>query len=340
MSNTEIGTTFSPQQCEYLGFNEAQTQQAFREILSLEPEVIRLCGQWNRLEPQQGKMDFGELDWLINVSLQKNVKIALTVGLKAPRYPEFHIPTWLKQKMTFAPHFGKRAVDTNTELTDATLSFVQKTVEHVKDASNIIHIQVENEPLSPITFVGGWFIGEGLLRKEMAIVQEVKRKDQHTLLTLGALPIPIPISDFDDEHQITISMELADSVGIDVYDNVSVGTYVRLPLVDRLYIKPLPFYFRNKLEKWHRQLEQAGKQAWITESQAEPWEREGYVHLEKTDYPSSDPKQARRLAQSLIKTGYSPILLWGSEYWYWHKRNGNTSWWNAMEQFMNDERKQ
>ncbi|HUD19041.1 MAG TPA: hypothetical protein VMR81_01160 [Patescibacteria group bacterium] len=338
MSTAELGTTFSPQQCEYLGFSKDQTRQAFREILFLEPSVIRLCGQWNRLEPQQGRMDFRELDWLINVSLQKGVTVALTVGLKAPRYPEFHIPAWLEQQMTLEPFIGKRAVDTNSKLTDATLSFVQKTVEHVKGAHNITHIQVENEPLAPVTFVGGWFISEGFLRREMAVVQEVKRQDQRTLLTLGALPIPIPISGVDDEQQIIISMELADDIGLDVYNNVSVGTYAAFPLIKKLYVKPLLVYFDNKLARWHRQLEQAGKQTWITESQAEPWEQGGYVHLEKTNYPSSDPEQAQKLAQSLIKTGYSPILLWGSEYWYWHKVNGNTSWWDAMEKFMNDER--
>lgn len=39
MSRAEVGTTFSPQQCEYLGFDGNQTREAFREILALGPDM-------------------------------------------------------------------------------------------------------------------------------------------------------------------------------------------------------------------------------------------------------------------------------------------------------------
>lgn len=336
MGVVEIGTTFSRQQCEYLGFDQAQTEQAFREILSLGLDVVRLPAQWNQLEPHQGEMNFNDLDWLINETLRNNIKVALTVGLKAPRYPEFHIPNWLQEQISMEHHIGKRPVDNSTKLTEATLSFVQRTVEHVKGSENITHIQVENEPLVPVTFVGGWYISEGFLRKEMALVKEIKRKDQRTLLTLTAFPIPIPVQGFNDEHQFNISMELADDVGLNVYNRVSVGTFVNLPFVRNMYIRPLPVYFENKITRWNKRLKQAGKSQWVVESQAEPWESGNYVHLDKLEYPSSNPKLANELAQTLIKTGYSPILLWGAEYWYWHKRNGNNTWWQAMGQFVDD----
>lgn len=333
---TEIGTTFSQLQCEYLGLDQAQTQKAYREILALGPDVVRLCTYWNEVEPKKGDTNFQTIDWLINESLKNNVKVALTVGVKAPRYPEFHIPSWVQDQISTDRFLGKRPIDTNNQFTDSALSFIERTITHTKDSPNITHIQVENEPFMPITFVGGWYLSEGFVRKEVALVKEIKRQNQRTLLTLTAFPLPIPVPGFNDEHQLNISMELADDIGLNVYNRISAGTFVNLPLVRSLYIKPLPFYFGEKIKRWNKRLKKAGKEQWVVESQAEPWETNDHIHIDKIEYPSANPKLAQELAQNLILTGFSPILLWGSEHWYWHKKRGNNSWWDNMEKFFDN----
>lgn len=238
------------------------------------------------------------------------------------------------------PH--NQDVDADQYLANAALSFVQRTTEHIRGAENIRHIQVENEPLVPIIFVGvgGKYISEGFVRKEMAIVNEVKREDQHTLLTLTVLPLPIPLPGFSDENQLKVSIELADDVGLNVYNRFALGSiepFVNIPWVRLKYIRPLPIYFAQKLAHWNERLKQAGKGAWVVESQAEPWEPKGV--LDRVEFPSANPRLTRKLAQTLIRTGYSPILFWGSEYWYWQRlHNGNNTWWKEMGKLMDDAR--
>lgn len=340
MPNTEkapqLGTTFSLKQCEHMGLDETQSKAAFSQILGLGFDVVRLTGQWDRLEPEKGKMDFRSLDWLIEAASDRNVKVALTVGLKAPRYPEFYIPSWVQDSLPMDPRVRRRPVDTSSDLTDAALSFVGRTTEYAAGSESVTTIQVENEPLVPITFVGGWYISEGFLRKEMTVVKEVKRKDQRTLLTLTALPVPIPFGGFSDEKQMEVSMELADDVGLNVYNKVPIGQFVKIPWVRSTYIRPLPVYFKHKLIDWNRRLEEAGKGKWIVESQAEPWEVGKIVNIEDAESPSSNPTRAKNLADELLKTGYSPVLFWGAEHWFWHKKNGNRTWWDAMGSYIED----
>ena len=77
----------------------------------------------------------------------------------------------------------------------------------------------------------------------------------------------------------------------------------------------------------------AGKEAWITEAQAEPWEYKTLAATARSAYPSSSPQSAADAAITLAQLEYSPVLLWGCEYWYWQKMNERNHWWTAMEQF-------
>src|SRR6202011_1620392 len=83
-----------------------------------------------------------------------------------------------------------------------------------------------------------------------------------------------------------------------------------------------------KAGHWGHVARAQGKQAWITEAQAEPWEPSiaSYGDPKSTladDIPS-------RFA-SIRAQGFGTILLWGSEYWLWRADNGDTTWLDSVK---------
>ncbi len=145
-------------------------------------------------------------------------------------------------------------------------------------------------------------------KKRIEIVKSLKRNYQKILLTSA-----ISLRLFDKTYDATIFRQntmLASNIGINVYTKV--------PITSKKYIQPT-FFFWRKLKKWCHELTITKKGAWITEAQAEPWEFENVVHTNKHTYPSTSPKRAKNLVCKLSTIGFTPILVWGCEYWYWHK---------------------
>ena len=87
----QIGTTFSTRQCLYLQVNAKKT---LKEILKAKFDLIRLSAYWDDLEPREGVYDFSSLDWQIAQAKSRQIPVVLTLGMKAPRWPEYFIPPW------------------------------------------------------------------------------------------------------------------------------------------------------------------------------------------------------------------------------------------------------
>ncbi len=119
---------------------------------------------------------------------------------------------------------------------------------------------------------------------------------------------------------------MADAVGINVYSKVPAGQ-------TRYYIEPQPAFWQT-LQTWCTQLQQHRKEAWIAEAQAEPWEPNQLVATKGILHPSSSPQQAVDLVHQLVGLQYRAILLWGCEYWYWHRQQGRSFWWDAMQKLV------
>ena len=60
------------------------------------------------------------------------------------------------------------------------------------------------------------------------------------------------------------------------------------------------------------------KPVWITELQAEPWEKDERGYLSKSP-GSISPKQLQQNIERAKKLPVQEILLWGFEYWLWRK---------------------
>jgi hypothetical protein len=44
------------------------------------------------------------------------------------------------------------------------------------------------------------------------------------------------------------------------------------------------------------------------------------------------------LVTTLTNMGYSNVLLWGCEYWYWHKKNRRNLWWWTVQRLIESDR--
>lgn len=311
-----IGTTFSPLQCSYMGLDY---KEAFKYIASLGLDVIRLGSYWNEIERVENQYDFTSLDWLLNESQKHSIKVVLTVGMKAPRWPEYHFPDWLKERYDTTRQ--DLPLDSNPAIADKTLKFVQAVIEHTKSAPNIKYWQVENEPLTKLEVAAGRFLSRDFIEKEVNLTRALARPEQKILLT-NAITLPSADPEHDD-RAFHGSMALGDAVGVNVYTKVAIGP--------DYYLQPEAAYWQ-KLQEWQTQLQHAGKEHWIAEAQAEPWEYQKLVAMDKAEYPSTSPKAASDLVRQLGQMGFGTVMLWGCEYWYWQKKNGSDRWWKAVQQ--------
>ncbi len=315
----KLGTTFSQLQCRYLGI---PAQKAFEQVCSLGFNLIRLCSYWSEIERSPNTFDFTMLDSLLGIAEKYSVDVVLTVGMKAPRWPEFHFPDWVKERYDTAN--TRQPVDANPALADLTLNFIQSVMQQTRNFPCIKYWQVENEAFNQPDVAGERYLSYEFVQREIALARVLALPGQSIILTNGISLAPVDFSR-DDERAFRQSLNLADAVGINVYNKI--GTFLGI------YQSPFPVYWR-KLANWQSRLKQAGKAAWITEAQAEPWEYQKLVAMERSAYPSASPKSATNLAVTLGQLDYSPVFLWGCEYWCWQKANGRNDWYSAIEQLL------
>ena len=208
----EIGTTFSKKQCDYFGLEEKET---FQEVLEMGFSVIRLAAYWDEIEKEEGVFDFSSLDWQIKEAKKKKVPIILSVGMKAPRWPEYYIPDWVLEGAAL-PYGGNVAKD--PFLREKTLEFIKKTAERYKKEKSIILWQVENEAFTRIG-KKAWYIGKDFLREEVSLVKSIVG-DKPILLTSATYPnrlLRLVTRAFSPYNFIKDYIPLCEVIGLNVY---------------------------------------------------------------------------------------------------------------------------
>lgn len=320
------GTTFSPRQCEYLGLDWKETYQA---ILDLPFDIIRLGAYWDDIEKEEGHFDFTDLDWQIAQAKERNLPVILTVGMKAPRWPEYHIPKWLMKKIKLS--YGAEVSD-NTLLQERTLLFIEQVVSRYRDEKIVRYWQVENEALNRF---GGkrWRIDKEFLKKEAALVEKLDPQNREIILTAATYPnrfLRFLSRTFTKGDPLADSLEGGDILGVNVYPIIGQttgcgGFYLQSPQKDRLS------YFEDLI----RMGKEKQKSIWVMELQAEPWEPGFLAHREKEKPPSGWPEGTKLTLKELQSQGYRTFLFWGAEYWYHQKKEfGNSEWWETIEDIL------
>ncbi|MBI4575146.1 MAG: beta-galactosidase [Planctomycetes bacterium] len=296
-----LGTTFSHRALVQAGHDPAQALAACHDLgLGL----LRMAVYWDEAESVEGVHDFRVVDDLLSQARAQGAEVLLSVGMKAPRWPEFYIPDWARPRT----HAGRDAeVSRDPELRSRVLRHVEATVRHLAAETAIVAWQVENEPMDR-SGPEGWFMGADLLAEEARTVRAADPLARPVVINCWSddqRRSSAPWSDGD--YALRNALDLADVLGLDVYPRA--GPHGD-PLGVRSILVPTAAIERAR---------SLGKEAWIVESQAEPWPPAG-----------CDEASVRWLLERHREQGYRRVLLWGFEWWYGQRQAGDPSLWEAV----------
>ena len=288
------GITFSTVYTKQLGLNVKEVYSAFVEDLGV--RVVRLPVYWSEIEKTQDKFGWQELDDLVSYSEDYDVKLTLVVGTKVPRWPECFVPDWAE------------TLESEKQQSRA-LNMITAVVNRYKNSTALERWQVENEPFFPFGIC---------VPLKLAEFQE--RVD----LVRSLDPIH-PI-------QITVSGELAswenegraaDILGISMYRltwNDLFG-YFMFPLT--------PEYYYTRAQLAQRFVDNVI----VTELQAEPWFPEPIESRSLSQwYQSFDTDMFRKNLEFVEESKLPEAYLWGAEWWYLLKKNGDDRLWKVAEE--------
>jgi hypothetical protein len=280
----ELGITYSARYAESIGLDN---RKAFTDILDgLQVKNVRLPVYWDLIEPEIGKYDFSEIDWQLGELESHHAKAILVVGQKVPRWPECFIPEWAKNDD------GVR----KQEL----LNFINVVVNRYKGNNTVYYWQVENEPF--LSFGVCPAADPNLLDLEIATVRSIDANRKIIITDSGELSL------------WREAAKRADIFGTTMYRSVVSG---KLGGISWNY--PIgPNFFKFKYWLIKKIVKQ--ENIMVVELQGEPW-LNGWTtdHSLDEQFKSMNAEKLRDNIDFARKTGFSPIYLWGAEWWYWLK---------------------
>lgn len=293
----KYGVSFSIKQCRNFGLEPRDTLEW---LLAKGWRRFRLMSYWNEHEKERGNYDFSELDWQIKMIETAGGSATLCLGVKQPRWPEYHWPTWA---LTLP----------DPQKSDALLAYLEATLEWYKNADCIVGYQLENEALLR-GFGKGIDINLKRLRREYNLVSRLTDKPIYMSTSNGwGIPLRRP--------------RPRGGVGFSIYTSLFArGAYrqtVQRPWLHRMR--------RFIIEKFMR------RPVFIHELQLEPWGNKAIWQMSSDDQAQSMSLQRIRFnidfAQSV---GAYPIDLWGGEWWYWRWRQGDQEIWSEVHAALHD----
>lgn len=301
-----FGTTFP-----YLHLRRAghDWRKALEAADDLGLRLLRVGAYWSEIERSEGRFDFSELDEVLDLASAKGYRLVVTVGMKAPVWPEWYLPDWAAPE---GKHARKNAeVSRDAALRERTLRFVRATVRHLASRRSIVAWQVENEPMDRAGETR-WFIGADFVALE---AREIRASDP------AGRPLIVNVWS-DDQRRSSFpwtdatyaarnALEIGEILGVDVYPRVASDS------VSMRRSSSYPRAYRN-------QAAAQGADAWIIESQAEDWSP-GRV----------GPDDVRWLVDLHRRQGYSTIFLWGFQTWYERRLKGDGELWDAVRDLAN-----
>jgi hypothetical protein len=319
----QVGVTFSPREATY---RNLPWQEAFNAALDASPALMRVGVYWNEVEATRGTYDFSTVDWLLDQASLRHQRVLLTVGMKAPRWPEYYLPEWLASRVA-VPRRG--VVSDDAQVRTATRALLTATVEHLRDRPMVAAWQVENEPLD----AAGphlWRIDADFLAEEIALVRSLDTAHQRPIVVntfVDTQPgVLLPATRSAVWSRARQALATADVLGLDVYPSRTLRVFGA-----ELTVRWPAWIWSGLLGQLHELASSQHKDAWIVEVQAEPWMSTG-GRLPPPAWPGAvvAPSSVEGVVGRLEAVGYRTILLWGVEHWEAQRSHGqDSSWWSA-----------
>ncbi|MDP2734933.1 MAG: beta-galactosidase [bacterium] len=297
------GANFSQKQASRLGFDFKEVYTALFEDLGAKD--LKIAVHWDLLEPEKDAFFFEDLDWMMDEAARRGGRVLLAVGMKTPRWPECHIPSW-------AVGLAREAQQ------EEILEMLASVVVRYRGHEALGSWQVENEPLFP--FGECPWRDSAFLNTELRLVQSLDSGH------------PVFTSDSGELSFWWNIARLGDKAAITMYRKAwytPLERYVDYPL-------PPVFYWRKAL------LVDAlfGKEVLVGELQAEPWTPGALEEalLEEQEKTMNLARFRENIAFAR-ETGLDTFYLWGAEWWYWMRevQLKEEIWEEAKTLFLQDE---
>jgi len=301
--DVSLGTTFSYIYAEGLGLDWKEVYLAMLDDLKI--KKIRIPVYWDRVEKAEGIYDFSIVDWQLQEAAKRDAEIILAIGQKVPRWPECHIPNWIKED--------------DQKRKERLVDFVRVVTERYKNEKVIEYWQVENEPFLDFGICPS--IDPALIDREIAQVRSIDPSRKIIITDSGELSVWLQAA------------KRADIFGTTMYLHIwsqKMG-YWEYPIGPRF------FHFKKWLIKTFAKQEKAI----VIELQAEPW-MAGWVldFSVENQLKHMSSELLRENVSFAKKVGFSEIYLWGTEWWYYMKvKNNHPEIWEEVRNLLDENRR-
>lgn len=292
IDSDRYGVSFSVKQCRAF---RIEPEQTLDWLLAKGWRRFRLMSYWSEHEKQPNTYDFKELDRQIRTIRKKSGSVTLCLGVKQPRWPEYHWPDWVLRL-------------TPKEREAVLLRYITTVVKRYKDDSTVISWQLENEAL-----LRGFGMNVQIDRKRLrAEYKRVRQLD----------PLRPIIMSTSNGWGIPFRRPVPHVVGFSLYTimfkNGSYHETVQKPWLHRLRKLVITALLRRKV--------------FIHELQCEPWGPTKIADMQVSEQNRSmDPERLLRNLSEAKVLGAYPIDLWGGEWWYWRSLQGYDTIWETIE---------
>ena len=297
--STEFGVSFNQDRATSLGLDWKKVYIAILD--DMKPKYIRIAAMWSDVEKSRGQWNFENVDWMMAEAKKRGTRVMLVVGQKAPRWPECHVPDWLK---------GESA-EVKMKLMN---TYITQVVNRYKDNKVLEIWQVENEPFINFRFGECVAYDRKAVYGEIALVRSLD--PAHRII----------ITDSGELSTWRRAIKAGDLFGTTVYRMVETPrgfpfTYDWLPAA----------FYRLKAKVWGRDM----SSVFVVELQAEPW------FTDSTPLDTPLEKQIKRFSLNRLKKnidyaeriGVPRAYLWGVEWWYWLKEvKGRGEYWAVVKE--------
>ena len=298
-SNRSInwGVTFSDKFSKELGLNSKENLKAILDDLKV--DRIRLIAYWDDIGREKNIFDFSNLDWQINEAQKRDVKIILAIGMKAPRWPECHVPNW-------AQTLSQKEREKELKL------YLAEIVKRYKNNKTIKMWQVENEPF--LKFGECPKRENNFVKNEISLVKSLDKSR------------PILITDGGEFGWWPKAAKEGDIFGTTMYRRIYNKYFGRI----NYHLPPEFFILKEKMTRFF--INDHNKKFIVIELAAEPW-------MAKQIYETQPEEQLKYFDLDFFKdtieyaklTGFDEYYLWGAEWWYYMEVNGHPEFWEEAK---------
>ncbi|MBI2761888.1 MAG: hypothetical protein HYX51_10750 [Chloroflexi bacterium] len=293
-----LGVSFSHHHAAWLGLDPRETLRRLLEEVRV--RHLRLSVHWHEIAPEPTRLDFSPLAPWLDLAARHDARVLMTLGLKAQRHPEFYPPEWLTGEHPL-PHGADIAE--HPRMVTRLLLMLERATAFLADHDIIDAWQVENEPFLPAAGrTVGWKFSPGLLEREIAVVRDSDPRNR-----------PIAVN-----HSSQTAFDRWWLPALNAADVFAQNIYTRVPSRRapwRYWNRHLFGPFAPALRRQALVARRLGKEFWVTELQAEPWENADLRRLESSAIGSISPERMRSNLELARRTTASRIYLWGAEWW-------------------------